>query len=46
MNKLEYAKGTNLILILIAVGISAVNFVIPSDKINKMLFKIKELDDN
>lgn len=46
MNKLEYAKGTNLILILIAVGLSAVNFVIPSDKINKLLFKINELDDN
>jgi len=31
MYKLKYAEGSNLILMLIAVGISAVNFVIPSD---------------
>ncbi|KAL4497851.1 hypothetical protein ABPG72_000606 [Tetrahymena utriculariae] len=45
MRKLDIKDEQSLILQLVAIGISAFNFIIPSSKLNKMIFKIEELDD-
>ncbi|KAL4453973.1 hypothetical protein ABPG74_003856 [Tetrahymena malaccensis] len=45
MRKLDIKDQQSLILQLVAIGISALNFIIPSSKLNKMIFKIEELDD-
>lgn len=46
MRKIGYRDGSSTILQLIAIGISAMNFIVPSRKLNKMIFKINELDDS
>lgn len=43
MRKIGYSS---LSLQIIAIGISAINFIIPSAKLNKMIFPIEDLDDS
>lgn len=38
--------GTALVLKLMAIFLSALNFIIPSEKINQILFKIEEDEDD